>query len=106
MNPLRPLTKSSWSREQIYMLALAVVVGLLGGWGAVGFRYLIGLVQELSYGSSGNILEALANYGWTSRLLIPAAGGAVVGPMIYFLAREAKGHGVPEVMDAVVLKGG
>ena len=26
--------------------------------------------------------------------------------MIYFLAREAKGHGVPEVMEAVALRGG
>ena len=30
----------------------------------------------------------------------------MVGPLIYFFAREAKGHGVPEVMDAVALKGG
>lgn len=33
-------------------------------------------------------------------------GGLVVGPLIYFLAREAKGHGVPEVMEAVTLKRG
>jgi hypothetical protein len=37
---------------------------------------------------------------------MPAVGGAVVGPIIYFWAREAKGHGVPEVMEAVALKGG
>jgi CIC family chloride channel protein len=30
----------------------------------------------------------------------------VVGPLVYFFAREAKGHGVPEVMEAVALKGG
>ena len=96
----------SFSGEQLYMLALAVVVGLLGGWGAVGFRYLIGFFQKLSYGSSGNILEALAQCGWAYRLLVPTLGGVVVGPLIYFLAREAKGHGVPEVMDAVALKGG
>jgi hypothetical protein len=30
----------------------------------------------------------------------------MVGPLIYFLAREAKGHGVPEVMEAVTLKSG
>ncbi|MDA2916409.1 chloride channel protein [Nitrospinae bacterium AH_259_B05_G02_I21] len=33
-------------------------------------------------------------------------GGAIVGPIIYFLAREAKGTGVPVVMEAVVIRGG
>ncbi|HHH42428.1 MAG TPA: CBS domain-containing protein, partial [Chloroflexi bacterium] len=33
-------------------------------------------------------------------------GGLLVGPMVYFLAREAKGHGVPEVMEAIALHGG
>ena len=36
---------------------------------------------------------------------VPAAGGLIVGLPIHFLAREAKGHGVPEVMEAVAEKG-
>ncbi len=39
-------------------------------------------------------------------IVVPAIGGAFVGPMIYFFAREAKGHGVPEMMEAVALRGG
>ena len=39
-------------------------------------------------------------------LLIPALGGIFVGILTYFLAREAKGHGVPEVMAAVAQHGG
>jgi CIC family chloride channel protein len=39
-------------------------------------------------------------------LVIPAIGGAVYGTLIYRFAREAKGHGVPEVMEAVALHGG
>jgi CIC family chloride channel protein len=30
----------------------------------------------------------------------------VVGPLVYFLAREAKGHGVPEVMESVAMRSG
>ena len=30
----------------------------------------------------------------------------MVGPLVYFFAREAKGHGVPEVMEAVALRSG
>jgi CIC family chloride channel protein len=33
-------------------------------------------------------------------------GGLIFGPLIYFLAHEAKGHGVPEVMEAVAIRGG
>jgi len=36
----------------------------------------------------------------------PALGGAIVGPLVYYFAREAKGHGVPEVMEALELRGG
>jgi len=38
--------------------------------------------------------------------IIPAIGGLIVGLLVYFLAREAKGHGVPEVMEAVAIRGG
>jgi CIC family chloride channel protein len=49
---------------------------------------------------------ALQSLPWYLKLLIPTAGGAVVGPLIYYFAREAKGHGVPEVMEAVAMRGG
>ncbi len=39
-------------------------------------------------------------------ILIPALGGLLAGPIITFFAREAKGHGVPEVMQAIALRGG
>ncbi|MCH7667448.1 MAG: chloride channel protein, partial [Acidobacteria bacterium] len=44
--------------------------------------------------------------GWARLLLVPAVGGLIVGPLVYFWAREARGHGVPEVMEAVALRGG
>lgn len=88
------------------MAVLAVFVGLAGGFGAVGFRYLINFFQLLAYGSDGNLLDLVSSIPWYIRVIIPAIGGLVVGPMVYFLAREAKGHGVPEVMESVALKSG
>jgi CIC family chloride channel protein len=88
------------------MVILAVIVGLAGGFGAIGFRYLINLFQTISYGSGGNLLELAQSTPWYLRVGIPALGGLVVGPIVYFLAREAKGHGVPEVMEAVALRSG
>jgi len=88
------------------MAVLAVFVGLAGGFGAVGFRYLINFFQSLAYGSDGNLLDLVQSIPWYLRVSVPALGGLVVGPLVYFWAREAKGHGVPEVMEAVALKSG
>lgn len=88
------------------MAMLAVIVGLAGGIGAVGFRYLILLFQTISYGTDGNLLQLAQSTPWYLRIWIPAAGGLVVGPLVYFFAREAKGHGVPEVMESVALRSG
>ncbi|MBN2447910.1 MAG: chloride channel protein, partial [Phycisphaerae bacterium] len=40
------------------------------------------------------------------KISAPAIGGLLCGLIIYYFAREAKGHGVPEVMEAVALRGG
>ncbi len=78
---------------------LALVVGVGAGLFAVLFREMIGWVQAV-------LLDGVAARGGLFTVLTPALGGLVVGPLIHFLAREAKGHGVPEVMEAVALKGG
>jgi chloride channel protein, CIC family len=92
--------------EHTTMTILAVIVGLAGGFGAIGFRYLIEFFQSISYGSAGNLIDAVQSIPWVFRIGIPAAGGLLVGPLVYFFAREAKGHGVPEVMEAVALRSG
>ena len=85
------------------ILLTALIVGIGAGLGAVAFRRLIGGVEELAYGGLGGFLDSIAPF---HLLLIPALGGAIVGPLVYRFAREAKGHGVPEVMEAVALRGG
>ncbi|MBW2432578.1 MAG: chloride channel protein [Deltaproteobacteria bacterium] len=98
--------KKLQANEHTIMALLGVVVGLFGGFGAVGFRYLIDFFQTLAYGGKQDLLELVVNLPWYYRVLVPAVGGLIVGPLVYFFAREAKGHGVPEVMEAVALKGG
>ncbi len=94
------------ANEHTVMAVLAVIVGLAGGFGAVGFRHLINFFQTLAYGSPDELLQVVADQPWYHILWIPAIGGLMVGPLVYFFAREAKGHGVPEVMEAVALRGG
>lgn len=86
------------------MLLLAIGVGLLGGFGALLFKKLIFALQELFWATKDMSPDSLLAVAWYRRLLMPALGGAIVGPLIYFLAREARGHGVPEVMIAVITR--
>jgi CIC family chloride channel protein len=88
------------------MAILATLVGLAAGFGAIGFRWLIEFFQGLAYGGRGDLLEIAGSTPWYLSFWIPALGGLVVGPLVYFFAREAKGHGVPEVIEAVALRSG
>jgi CIC family chloride channel protein len=94
------------TNEHTIMAILAVIVGLAGGFGAIAFRHLITFFQSIFYGSVGSLIDLAQSTPWYSRIWVPAAGGLVIGPLVYFLAREAKGHGVPEVMEAVTLRSG
>jgi CIC family chloride channel protein len=103
------------------MVAVAIACGLLGAAGAVAFRFLIRLVQVAFYQGPAGLaqlfdagflrepLDALPlaqQVDWMWRVVLPAAGGLLVGPLVWRFAREARGHGVPEVMAAVALRGG
>jgi len=92
--------------QTTYVFMLGIIIGILGGFVSIGFRWLIICFQKFTIGESGSILQALADLPIYMKILIPVLGGLIVGPIIYFFAREAKGHGVPEVMQAIALKNG
>lgn len=88
------------------MIIIAIIIGVLGGFAGIGIRAMILWISEISYGAGDNFLANVLNTSWYWILIIPAIGGLIVGPIIYFFAPEAKGHGVPEVMEAILLRGG
>jgi CIC family chloride channel protein len=94
------------------LLVMALVVGVGAGLGAVVFRYLISgftwlATGHLAFGQQGRVASAhLPWLGLAFFVVIPVIGGLVYGPLIYRFAREARGHGVPEVMIAVAEHGG
>ncbi|GIT07865.1 MAG: hypothetical protein CM1200mP30_14950 [Pseudomonadota bacterium] len=91
-----------WTRIHLLCSDLAYS-GYLSGVGAVLFRNLIDWLQNLAY---QDITGLMQEYYPLHLILIPAIGGAFVGPLVYYFAREAKGHGVPEVMESLELRGG
>ena len=94
------------------MFLLALVVGCGAGLGAVAFRYLIYFFTWLAtghseFGQAGHVGSShLPWLGLGFFVVIPSIGGLIYGPLIYRWAREARGHGVPEVMIAVADNGG
>jgi len=88
--------------EGLLLIILSVIVGAGTGLASVLFVKLIYFIQDVSFGSISEAFPFLGNWIY---LFIPMIGGLLVGPMILF-AQEAKGHGVPEVMQALVLGGG
>jgi chloride channel protein, CIC family len=99
-------------RVSLFILCLmALGVGIMTGVGAVALRALIGLIHNAMINGvfripyDANILEGPSRWGnWV--ILSPILGGLVVVYLVNRFAPEAKGHGVPEVMDAVYYKRG
>ncbi len=96
---------------------LAVVIGIIGGFAAIVFRNLINFIHNLFFlGSLSTTYDSYQfmdyNLGWLDSnlvwlvVLIPMIGGLLVGIIVKYGASEVKGHGVPEVMEAIIKKGG
>jgi CIC family chloride channel protein len=109
------------STGHLFMVVVAIACGLAGALGAIVFRFLIRFVQSAFFGGLEGLtqlveqgflaegsdpLAAVLALPWYWRVLAPAVGGLLVGPIIYYFARESRGNGVPEVMAAVALRGG
>ncbi|OGQ94254.1 MAG: chloride channel protein [Deltaproteobacteria bacterium RIFOXYD12_FULL_57_12] len=90
-------------REGVMLAAMAILVGAGTGLAAVGFIRLIAFIQNFSYTRAESFLPELGRLWF---IIVPVLGALVSGPIIAFFAMEAKGHGVPEVMQALVLRGG
>ena len=83
-----------------------MLVGVIGGFGAVAFRGLIAFFHnllflgKLSLVYNANIHTLPSPWG-PFVILVPVLGAAGVSFLVTHFAPEAKGHGVPEVMDAI-----
>ncbi|HZD87195.1 MAG TPA: chloride channel protein [Gaiellaceae bacterium] len=94
------------------LVLMAIGVGGGAGAGAVFFRYLILVFTHAFSGYADYSSEGHAPYGYYHHVgfwfvvLAPVAAGLLYGPLIQAFAREARGHGVPEVMFAVAERGG
>ncbi len=116
---LLPVSRERWvawgvrlRASQSGLVGIAVVIGAGAAGFAVLFRWLI---REFTLLLSGHEDYAAVpgasnpHLPWAGRwfvLFAPVVAGLLYGPLVHFFAREARGHGVPEVMYAVARRGG
>lgn len=98
-------------RNLALMCLLALLAGIVGGVGAWLFRLLIGLVHNtLFLGVPSVHYDATVHTPtgpWGAWVIaVPVLGGLVVAWLVKTFAPEARGHGVPEVMDAIYYRDG
>jgi CIC family chloride channel protein len=94
------------NRQRLVFLLLVLLVGAVAGLGAVFFRALIAFFHNLFfYGHFSTTLDffqhAAPSHWGAGIVLVPVFGAACVAYLVQHFAPEAKGHGVPEVIDAV-----
>ncbi len=86
------------------LIIISLLVGVATGGVAVLFIRAIEAISEFSFSAVMPNLLSFLGRGWI--VAVPILGALISGPMIAYWAIEAKGHGVPEVMQAIIMRAG
>ena len=97
----------STDRRVLVLSAMAVLVGGLGAVAARALDLLIALITNVCYYgrfSTARVSPAANTLGVWS-VLIPVAGGLVIGAMARWGSPKIRGHGIPEALEAILIGG-
>lgn len=86
---------------------LAVLVGIVAGYGAIAFRHILGFFQNAIFHKQfgTQLISPLEHsHDWLV-IFIPPIGFLIVSQLVHYFAREAKGHGVPSLYRLIVFPG-
>ncbi|MGX1096643.1 chloride channel protein [Amorphus sp. MBR-141] len=98
---IRPNLVKFVAGRQPLIWVLALVVGAVVAVAAILFRLLIGLVQLPWLGTTGeNVVTAAAHVSPLVILLVPAAGGLVVGILLKYVQPLQRTYAVADVIEA------
>ncbi len=106
-SPERELGDFTTSPKVLGLALAAITLGVLVTFLALGLLDLIGLITHLAYtGTAGTSLappDTSVLGPWS--VLVPVAGGLIVGAMARFGSERIRGHGIPEAMETILLRG-
>ncbi len=92
----------------IPITALAIGIGILSAFVALALLRLIGIFTNLFFfqrWGTALVSPASNRLGWLE-VFVPMIGGLIVGLMARYGSERIRGHGIPEAIEAILLKGG
>lgn len=99
------LVQDGPSALQFWLIAL--LVGIVSGYAAIGFRVAISSIQTLIYGVDDLLLHSrIETLNWMIVLTVPILGGLAVGLILWLFTDDGKAASVSNVIEAAALKGG
>ncbi|HEY6331915.1 MAG TPA: chloride channel protein, partial [Blastocatellia bacterium] len=89
----------------ITLTLMALVIGAISAFVAYALVWLIGVITNLSFyfRFSTSFADPAGNHLGFWVILVPMAGGLVVGLMAYFGSEKIRGHGIPEALEAILI---
>ncbi|MEO6906069.1 MAG: chloride channel protein [Ginsengibacter sp.] len=103
----RELGDFTTSASVLKLIPLSIIIGVFGAFIALFLLDLIALITNLLYYQTFdlNLISPRNNtLGWIA-VLIPMAGGLIVGLMARYGSERIRGHGIPEAMETILVGG-
>ncbi len=104
---IRRTMKAAVRHDHLVLAVLALAIGLTAGGAIIVFREGIGWIQWLYYDTASprlyNFADALP---WWLLLLVPTAGGLLVGLFIHWTLPDKRPHGIADVIEAYARRNG
>ena len=106
--PADALRDYSADSRILYTSALAACLGSISAVAAWALIEMIGLCTNLFYFQKFSFVEhdpwQAGRHWWL--ILMPVAGGLIVGVIARYLSPKVRGHGMPEAVETIVFNGG
>lgn len=86
---------------------LAIVIGVIGAFVALALLRLIGLFTNLFFFQRWDttLVSPAGNRLGIFEVLVPVAGGLIIGLMARYGSERIRGHGIPEAIEAILING-
>ena len=96
---LKTISRRLGFKRDWYLIVIGAIIGTITAFGALGFAWLLQVLEIKAN-------HARAEYPIWLLPAIPMAGALISGILVWKWASEAKGHGVPQVLKAIIQRNG
>jgi len=102
-----PLGDFTTRPRVITISVMAIVIGLIGAYVALGLLKLIGLFTNLFFFQRWGtaLVSPAGNTLGPWEIVVPVIGALLVGVMARYGSERIRGHGIPEAIEAILING-